>query len=897
MKFRIIVALLAIRLFAYGQTVPGHPDLGLHGNVTWLSDTKIRVEYDWSSDAQLLDWIPTSGSTLVRGNGTVTIKDGSASVRSMIWKQRMKCTRIYALNARAINSSVAHLNFITNVLGWTGYFYNPPEMIGLIYRAPGNYWLENGTDISLPGPGCVLGTQYTIDINISDLAITAKSSSDNILYSHSLSASPRKDRQVALGGWEGDTDWGKVTIEGEITPPVPVHSDMIDIQSNGATFAPVIAVAGTPEITWIFDDSTTSTSVTPSKNYGSVGFRHNFLKVTPWSALIGINVGYDAGDNGYGNFAIVANQNVSGFRNLTLAKNGLQYICASYNPVSELDLTQFVSLRFVELFYCTVLSKVKLGSHPVLERICIEHCNVDSLELSGCPGLEDLRGALNNSSSINWGTIGQKIWHICIRDNPRLKLNMPSLTQFPVLKELLIWNDNQTGAFVCSNPVVEIIDTHLNHYTSANINGCTGLKQFYISGSQLNTLDLGTAANLTDVQLKDCGLTKSQVDYVLHTLDGAGKLNGNLELDKNAVPSAEGLVHCENLRGKGWNIIIPVGVTNITVSGATSAITSDNGTLQMIATVLPSDASDKAVIWSILSGSGLATISPAGLLTAIDNGTVTVKAEANDGSGISGIFVVTISNQIISVSGITIIGGNSITSDNGTLQLNAEVIPVNASNKTVTWSIVSGALLCSVNSSGLVTALDNGTVSVRASANDGSGVYTVFTITISNQLIKVTGIIITGATSAMLVNGTLQLTAQVLPENATSKNVIWSVTGGTGQASISATGLVKAIKNGTIVIRATSNDGSGNYGTFEINIEKIERIIATINNEELIIRIPEKYISANISLTSISGKLIENATIESNECRFPVSGLPGGIYIISIYKFILLDAVIVFKPW
>lgn len=896
MRFRLIIGLLVIRIFAYGQTVPVHPDLGLHGNVTWLSDTKIRVEYDWSSDVQLLDWTPTSGSTLVQSNGMVTIKDGTASVRSMIWKQLIKCSRINVLNAKAVNSSVAHLNFITNVLGWTGYFYNPPEMIGLIYRAPGNYWLENGSNMNLPGPGCVLGNQYTVDINISDLAITAKSSSDNILYSHNLTASPHKDRQVALGGWEGDTEWGKLTIEGEITPPVPVHSDMIDIQSNGAAFAPVIEVVGTPEIKWIFDDSTTSASVTPSKNYSTLGFRHNFLKVTPWSALIGINVGYDAGDSGYGSFAMVSNQNVSGFHNLSLAKNSLQYICASNNPVTELDLREFVSLRFIELYYCIVLAKIQLGTHPVLERICIEHCNLDSLDVSGCTGLEDLRGALNNSSSITWGTIGQKIWHICIRDNPRLKLNIPSLTQFPLLRELLIWNDNQTGAFVCHSPTIEMIDSHFNHYTSADITGCSGLKQFYLSGSHLVSLDLGAATNLTDVQLKDCGLTKSQIDYVLHTLDAAGNLNGKLDIDINSTPSAEGLVHCENLRGKGWTVIIAIAVTNINVTGVTNAITTDNGTLQLNAVVLPTNASDQSVIWSIIDGAGLATISATGLLTAVDNGTVTVKAEAGDGSGVSGVAVITISNQVIPVSGIIITGENAITTDNGTLQLNAVVMPANASNKTLTWTIAGGALLSTINGSGLVTALDNGTVSIRASSNDGSGVYCTFTINISNQLIKVTGILITAPTSTLLTRGTLQLSAQILPENATSKNVIWSVLNGTGQASVDDTGLVKAIAEGTVGIRATANDGSGIYGTFEINIEKVERIIVTINTNELNVRVPDNYLSANISLTSISGKLIENKTITGNECRFSVSNLPGGLYIISIYNSILLDVVKVFIP-
>ena len=531
-------------------------DLGLHGQVTWLSDTKVRVEYDWSDDTQLLDWKTTNGSSLIRGTNVITITSGLASVSSMIWNQSIKCTRIYAQDAKAINSPIAHLNFITNVLGWTGFNFDPPEMIGLIYTAGGNLWLENGGNATLPGPALVLGNLYTIDINVSGTAITAKSSSDNVLYSYTLTSPPDNDRQIAVGGWGGNTQWGKLTIEGELTNPLPVPPDVINIQSVGATFAPVIEVIGTPVIEWVFDDATTSTSATPTKNYGSVGSRHNYLKVTPWSSLIGINLGYDAADGAYGGFSLVPNQNVSGIQNLALAKSSLQYLCASYSPMTELDLSELTALKIVELLYCQDLATLKLGIHPVLERLCIEGDNLGAEDLSGCAALKDLRSAFNNYTSINWGNTGAFLWHICVRSNPKFFVNIPDLTQFPLLRELLTWNDNQTGAFVCHSPIIQRIDSYDNHYTSADISGCTSLAQFSLSGSQLASIDLGTANNLTYVQLNNCGLTEFQVDYILLTLDGVGRSNGNLELDGNATPSTAGFIHYNNLKQKGWTVII-----------------------------------------------------------------------------------------------------------------------------------------------------------------------------------------------------------------------------------------------------------------------------------------------------------------------------------------------------
>ena len=65
----------------------------------------------------------------------------------------------------------------------------------------------------------------------------------------------------------------------------------------------------------------------------------------------------------------------------------------------------------------------------------------------------------------------------------------------------------------------------------------------------------------------------------------------------------------------------------ITVSGG-NAITADNGTLQMMAAILPADATNQNVKWVVENGTGRATIDGKGLLTGLVNGTVMVKAIA-----------------------------------------------------------------------------------------------------------------------------------------------------------------------------------------------------------------------------------------------------------------------------
>jgi hypothetical protein len=84
-------------------------------------------------------------------------------------------------------------------------------------------------------------------------------------------------------------------------------------------------------------------------------------------------------------------------------------------------------------------------------------------------------------------------------------------------------------------------------------------------------------------------------------------------------------------------------VTSIVVTGTGNVTTvADGATLQMLAAILPLNATDSTVTWSVVNGTGTATISVGGLLTATGAGTVTVIATANDASGVTGSLVITI---------------------------------------------------------------------------------------------------------------------------------------------------------------------------------------------------------------------------------------------------------------
>jgi len=364
------------------------------------------------------------------------------------------------------------------------------------------------------------------------------------------------------------------------------------------------------------------------------------------------------------------------------------------------------------------------------------------------------------------------------------------------------------------------------------------------------------------------------------------------------------------------NQIIPVTIITVSGAGGATSITTNKGTIQLSAVVLPANATNASVTWSLVNGTGQATISATGLVTAINNGTVTARATANDGSGILGTLVLTISNQIIPVTIITVSGAGgatSITINKGTIQLSAVVLPANATNASVTWSIVNGTGQASIDAAGLVTAMDNGTVTARATANDGSGILGTLVLTISNQIIPVTIITVSGAggaTSITIDKGTLQLSAVVLPANATNASVTWYLVNGTGQASIDAAGLVTAIDNGTVFALATANDNSGIFGTLELTIsnqltfsadisdseKKDDSLPIIVTRSELIIVLDYSFFSCKAELYNLLGVLISGKQIESGSIIFDISRLPSGIYFVVLSKGFNKKVVKVLKP-
>lgn len=144
-------------------------------------------------------------------------------------------------------------------------------------------------------------------------------------------------------------------------------------------------------------------------------------------------------------------------------------------------------------------------------------------------------------------------------------------------------------------------------------------------------------------------------------------------------------------------------------------------------------------------------------------------AESYDVMDDCGIITLTGADANVQVETITVSGPSEITADNDTIRLTATVLPENATAKTVNWSVENGTGKAHINSTGLLTAVSNGTVTVVATSADGTYVTGSIDVNISGQVTDKTEL-------SVLLEGTFDTDGPI--EGA------WSKGGGVGSGSI-----------------------------------------------------------------------------------------------------------------
>ena len=243
-------------------------------------------------------------------------------------------------------------------------------------------------------------------------------------------------------------------------------------------------------------------------------------------------------------------------------------------------------------------------------------------------------------------------------------------------------------------------------------------------------------------------------------------------------------------------------------------------TVKLNATIAPADADNKEVTYTS-SNSAVAKVDNTGLVTAIAPGDAVITVTTKDGSK-TATCKINVNNPISKVT-IKETVGNIYIKD--TYKLTTDIAPADSNDeKNVVWS-TSDSNIISINQKGIITAnaIGKATITASVKASDGSIHSDSKDITVIKRAVQKVQILIDS--KEMSVGDTIQAKAEVSPDNATYKNVIWS-SSDSSVAEIDNLGNIRAKKAGNVEIKATAD---GIEAKIRINVNKKSEPEETLN--------------------------------------------------------------------
>ena len=206
-----------------------------------------------------------------------------------------------------------------------------------------------------------------------------------------------------------------------------------------------------------------------------------------------------------------------------------------------------------------------------------------------------------------------------------------------------------------------------------------------------------------------------------------------------------------------------IQVDSISINGLASLTVGSS--IKLTISFIPDNATNKNIKWES-SNTNIATVDENGVVVGKKTGTVTITATTENGKKATKKITVnqktTSQNNnnsknngnnssnnkpsTISVTGVSINGGNRTMTQGDRLQLSANVQPSNATNKNVTWSS-SNSNVVTVDSNGNIYANQPGTAVITVRTADGGKTATI-TITVnekeSTYVLYLTGVVMEG---------------------------------------------------------------------------------------------------------------------------------------------------------
>ena len=354
----------------------------------------------------------------------------------------------------------------------------------------------------------------------------------------------------------------------------------------------------------------------------------------------------------------------------------------------------------------------------------------------------------------------------------------------------------------------------LSGYTNCQLSVAWGsvsnrpLKASINGGSDVQIDNIGSSSDRSKVRIATSDLTVSSVSSI--KLSGSGGGN-SYYMQIEITGEAAG----------------PVAVTGVSLNSNSETL-EVNQTVQLIATVIPSDADNQNVTWSS-SNNNVATVTD-GLVTAIGAGTATITVTTEDGNKTATCTVnVTTPAAPIPVTAISLTDASVSVGNTATLTVTYTPEDANTGKAISSWTSSNNAIATVAN--GVVTGVSAGTATITATTEGGKSASCTVTVTV----IAVTGVSLDKSTASIQIGGSTTLTATVLPADASNKAVTWS--SDNSSVATVGSGVVTGIAAGTATITVASVADPTKKATCTVTVTAGPPVPPT----SLLIHQPEKY--------------------------------------------------------
>ena len=284
------------------------------------------------------------------------------------------------------------------------------------------------------------------------------------------------------------------------------------------------------------------------------------------------------------------------------------------------------------------------------------------------------------------------------------------------------------------------------------------------------------------------------------TVDANGKVKGVKEGEaKITVTTEDGnkTATCKVTVTKG-----KVAVTGVKLDKTAHTLTV-GGTVTLVATVAPENATNKKVTWKS-DKTNIATVDGNGKVTAVKEGEAKITVTTEDGNK-TATCTITVKKDKVAVTGVSLNKTDLSMTVGGSFQFVATITPKDATNQNVKWQSNDSGV-AQVDGTGKVTAKAVGTATITVITEDGNKTASC-KVTVQEDKVAVTGVKLNVTSLSMMEGDSYQLIATISPVNATNQNVKWQ-SSNSGVAQVNGKGEVTAKTAGTATITVITEDGN-----------------------------------------------------------------------------------------